>query len=157
MVLLKSYMVSERKEAAKIAASTDAAIEYVEKSGISINCDIPRDSRSIPLLIVELKGGHSEGGATRIMFGKLPLEVLGVRSVSYIAGVTESDKSIEILPAYTALLKSIESIEKSIDEVELIYLVDRTAYAGEAGEDTALPYWKISSEGNSYYYSAFSE
>ena len=43
-----------------------------------------------------------------------------------------------------------------IDDVELIYLVDHTEYSG-AGEDTAFPYWKLSSGGNSYYYAAFSE
>lgn len=157
ILLFRNYLTGIRAEEAHIAQSTAAAIDYAEASGIKINCEVPQKILKLPVISVSIKGGNSAGGLTRILLKEAPLEIIGLRSAFYVEQIDETDKSISILPAYTALLKSMDSVEEQIDEIELIYLVDRAAYAGEAGEDTALPYWKLSSNGNNYYYSAFAE
>jgi len=155
VILVRTYLGKERTKMEKIYAQTDAAIEYVEKKGIKINCDLPRDVWDVSVLTLKFKDG-GEGGLTRTRYKDIPIEVLGLSSTDYIELIQKKAATIEILPAYTALLQSLEDITDAIDDVELVYLVDHTEYSG-AGEDTAFPYWKLRSGSNTYYYAAFPE
>ena len=157
LVLGSFYMSGIKEERAEIEQMTENAISYMESKGIDIVCEVPLEIDTIPVITLKLKEGNSAGGLARTEYDGIPLEVVGLRSSDYIESLQKTDSVIEVLPAYTALLKSIESVEGEVDDIELIYLVDRAEYAGEAGQDTALPYWKISSQGNSYYYAAFAE
>ena len=157
LFLLQNYLSIEQAEEDRIIESTESAVEYIENQGIKVNCEIPKKTMSLPVITVKLYAGDSAGGLCRIDVDGTALELWGVSDAESIELITKTDNEIEVLPAYTALLKSLESINDEIDGIELIYFVDRAAYAGEAGEDTALPYWKVSSGTNSYYYSAFSE
>lgn len=156
LILTGVYVSQERKAAIEIERATDTTIEYLEKKGIDVVCAVPEKRQSVKVVTLRFKEGSIPGGLARTMYEDLPIEVLGIRSSNYIEAIQETNISIDILPAYTALLKSLESVSGEIDDLELIYLVDRTSYAG-AGQDTALPYWKVSSAGNSYYYAAFGE
>lgn len=155
IILGKTYIDKERADLEKIYSQTDAAIEYIENRGVQIECAVPRDVIDVSVLTLRFKDG-GEGGLARTEYDGIPIEILGLSSTDYIELIQKKAATIEILPAYTALLQSLEDITDYIDDVELIYLVDHTEYVG-AGEDTAFPYWKLSSGGNSYYYAAFSE
>ena len=156
LILTGVYYNQQRDKVLEIAASTDSAIEYLESKGIDVVCAVPKKTERVRVVTLRFKEGAIPGGLARTVYEDLPIEVLGIRSSDYIEAIQETDIDIEVLPAYTALLKSLESVSGEIDDLELIYLVDRTAYSG-AGQDTALPYWKVSSAGNSYYYAAFGE
>ena len=157
LVLASVYVGGIRAEADKIAELTENAIAYVEQKGIKVNCAVPNSVSDISVINLKFIAGDSAGGLARSEFDGTPLEIVGLKSSSFIESIQKTSIELNVLPAYTALLKSLESVEGEIDDLELIYLVDRTVYAGEAGEDTALPYWKISSGGNSYYYAAYAE
>ena len=155
VILGKTYIDKERAKLDEIYQATDAAIEYIENRGVDINCAVPRDVQDVSVLTLRFRAG-GEGGLARTKYKDIPIEIIGLSSSDYIELIQEKAAVVQILPAYTALLQSLEDITDYIDDVELIYLVDHTEYAG-AGEDTAFPYWKLSSGDNSYYYAAFSE
>ncbi len=157
LVLGGIYVSQVKAEADKILQLTDNAVEYMQSRGIKISCEVPTSVDDISVIRLRFKAGDSAGGLSRTEFDGIPLEIVGLKSSSFIESIQATDIVIDVLPAYTALLKSMDSITDEVDDLELIYLVDRAAYAGEAGEDTALPYWKVSSGGNSYYYAAFAE
>ena len=155
VILGKTYIDKERDKLDKIYQATDAAIEYIENRGVEINCAVPRDVQDVSVLTLRFRDG-GEGGLARTKYKDIPIEIIGLSSSDYIELIQEKAVTVEILPAYTALLQSLDDITEYIDDVELIYLVDHTEYFG-AGEDTAFPYWKLSSGDSSYYYAAFSE
>lgn len=155
--LLVNYMSTEKKALKEIDLSTEATIEYLNGKGISLACDIPREARSLSVYSLEFAAGDKGGAVYTTDIDGIRLEVIGLSEGKYIRSITETEKQINTLPAYTALLKCIGSVSDKITEIELVYLVDRAAFVGQEGEDTALPYWKISSGSNSYYYSAFAE
>ncbi len=157
LILSSIYVGQVKQENEKISELTQNAIEYVEKKGIKINCAVPTDAPDMSVITLKFIAGDSAGGLSRTEYDGMPLEIVGLKSSSFIESIQGTGVDLKVLPAYTALLKSLESVTDAIDDLELIYLVDRSAYAGEAGEDTALPYWKVSSGGNSYYYAAYAE
>ena len=55
------------------------------------------------------------------------------------------------------MLEAENDADGDIDNIELVYLIDRIDFSGEAGTDTALPYWKVTSSGRDLYYAAFKE
>ncbi len=155
--LLFNYLRTEWKSQQQISESTKSAALYLEERGVSISCDIPEKSEKLPVILVNFSKGDVGGGIYDIDIDGTIMEIIGLKDSAFIKNIEITDKKIETLPAYTALLKSYGSIEGEITNIQLIYLVDRSAYVGQEGEDTALPYWKISSGENSYYYSAFAE
>lgn len=157
LVLGSVYIGQVKTETDRIESLTNDAIEYIESRGIKVSCAVPSDVDGISVITLRFKEGDSAGGISRTEYDGIPVEIVGVKSSNFIEAIQRTDIVIEILPAYTALLKCVDSISNEIDDLELIYLVDRAAYAGAGGEDTALPYWKVSSSGNSYYYAAFTE
>ena len=156
-ILSSIYVGQIKAENDKLAELTQNAIEYIEKKGINVNCAVPTDVPDMSVITLKFIAGDSAGGLCRTGFDGMPLEIVGLKSSSFVESIQRTGIELKVLPAYTALLKSLESVTEEIDDLELIYLVDRSAYAGEAGEDTALPYWKLSSGGNSYYYAAYTE
>lgn len=156
IILGQHYIANERKKLLQIETSTDAAIEYMENHGVKVLCEIPRNTREVSVISLKFKPGDNAGGLARTEFKGIPVEILGLKSSEYIELIEQKNATIEVRPAYTALLQSLDDISDYIDDTELIYLVDHTEYS-DAGEDTAFPYWKLSSGGNSYYYAAFSE
>ena len=157
LILTSVYVGQVKTEREKIADLTENAINYVEQKGINIDCAVPNQASDISVINLKFIAGDSAGALARTEFDGIPLEVVGLKSSSFIESIQKTGIELNVLPAYTALLKSLESVTEDIDDLELVYLVDRSAYAGEAGEDTALPYWKLSSGGNSYYYAAYAE
>lgn len=155
LILGGTYIKKESEKLDKINSATDAAISYIEKRGVKVECAVPRDVQDVSVLTLRFKDG-GEGGLARTEYNGIPIEIIGLSSTDYIELIEKKAATIEILPAYNALLQSLGDITDYIDDVELIYLVDHTEYGG-AGEDTAFPYWKLSTGGTSYYYAAFSE
>jgi hypothetical protein len=145
-----SGIVSENRA---IAAETKSAIEYAEGKGVRINCPVPGGSKKVNVISVEFAGGAGESPKS---YKGIKIELLGVSGQEHIEKIEKTGSRINTLPAYTAILKSLGSVTGSIDGLELIYLVDRTSYSGMAGKDTALPYWKLVSGNNFYYYAAYS-
>ena len=156
LMLGRSYLNKEREKQEQISTATDYAIEYIENRGINISCAVPRETEDLTVITLQFKPGENIGGLARTSFEGIPVEILGLSSAEYIEVIRKTDVVIETIPAYTALLQSLEDIHSEIDDIELIYLVDHTEYSG-AGQDTAFPYWKISSGHSSYYYNAFLE
>ena len=148
------YFNNELKTAGSLKASTEAAVSYAEGRGVRINCEIPSKSKKVNVISVDFSSGAGESPES---WHGVRIEILGQSSDEYISGIEKNGARIDTLPAYTAVLKSLGSVNGSIDGIELIYLVDRTSYSGMAGKDTALPYWKLGSGNNFYYYAAYSD
>jgi len=155
--LLSVYTGNKKEQENQISESTRSAILYLENRNIDIKCDVPEGVEKLPVVSVYFRGGIATAGTYQVNLDGITLEILGLGDGNLIKSIEITDNIISTLPAYTALLKSAGSISDEITGIELIYLVDRSAYMGQEGEDTALPYWKISSGENSYYYSAFAE
>lgn len=137
-----------------LAAEAASAISYAESKGVMINCPVPSGTKKVNVISVEFSSGS---GSSPESYRGLAIELLGVSGQEYISRIEKTGSRIDTLPAYTAILKSLGSVSGSIDGLELIYLVDRTSYSGMAGKDTALPYWKLVSGNNFYYYAAYSD
>lgn len=155
--LLSVYHKNAKADADRIAESTASAIEYLESRGIEIDCEVPKNIETMPVITLSFSQGDKGGGLYTSTVEGYPLEIIGLSDGKYINYAEKSDVDLDTLPAYTALLKSVGSITGRVTDLQLIYLIDRSDYVGQAGQDTALPYWKLSSGENSYYYSAFSE
>ncbi len=154
-LILGGLLLGERiRENRDIAMANSAAVSYAENHGVSINCDIPSGSKRVYVLSLSFSEGKGSG---RSEYKGIPIEVLGSGDGEYLSGIEKKGSRIEILPAYSAVLKSVSNRGFSIESIELIYLVDRSAYGGQGGQDTALPYWKISTGNNYYYYAAYSD
>ena len=154
-LILGGMWLKERvDENREIAAANTAAVSYAENHGVSINCDIPSNSKRVYVLSLTFSEGE---GNVKSEYRNVPIEVLGSGTEEYLSGIKKKGSKIEVLPAYSAVLKSVSNKTFSIDSIELIYLVDRSAYGGQGGQDTALPYWKLRAGNNYYYYAAYSD
>ncbi len=154
-LILGGIWLKERvDENRDIAAANAAAVSYAENHGVSVNCDIPSASKRVYVLSLSFDEGEGSG---KTEYRNIPIEVLGSGAGEHLSEIKKKGSKIEVLPAYSAVLKSVSNRGFSIDSIELIYLVDRSAYSGQGGQDTALPYWKIRAGSNYYYYAAYSD
>ena len=154
LILGGMWLKERTDENREIAAANAAAVSYAESHGVSVNCDIPSASKRVYVLSLSFTEGQGEG---KREYRNIPIEVLGSGAEEHLSAIEKKGSKIEVLPAYSAVLKSVSNRGFSIDSIELIYLVDRSAYSGQGGQDTALPYWKIRAGSNYYYYAAYSD
>ena len=154
LVLGGLWLKERTDENREIAAASAAAVSYAESHGVSVNCDIPTGSKRVYVLSLSFSEGEGPG---KTEYRNIPIEILGLGTDEHLSEIEKKGSKIEVLPAYSAVLKSVSNRGFSIDSIELIYLVDRSAYSGQGGQDTALPYWKIRAGSNYYYYAAYSD
>ena len=155
------YLGRVKRENEQLAGYAVSTAEYLQQQGIDVDCEIPTGQEKLPALELEFSQGLVEAGFERTEYKGTALEFSGSRT-EYIKEIKADKNRIELQPAAAALLRELPDLrgagESSIKEIELIYFIDRSDYAGAAGEDTALPYWKIiGGSGKAYYCPAFTE
>ena len=137
--------VNTEKQAAQSAA------EYLSAHGIALNCELPATVTKLPVLFVDFEEGTGE--KTLSYNGYL----LQVTDAGELVPVTlePGDVKSPVCGASSAVIKAVmqESGIRSIENVSLVYHVDRSGYS-DAGEDTAFPSWRVQTDLGPFYIEA---
>ena len=133
---------------------------YFEQRGVEINAELPFKPKKLAVLKVAFSEGPESDQFGRTEYKGTALEIIGAKADS-IAKIERGKTRIQTLPASSALLKLLPRIledgQQDVQDIELIYYIDRSEYKGSGGEDTALIYWKITTESKVYYSPAYQE
>lgn len=161
LILGGVLLLRNRAELKADKDAADAVLEYLKNQGVSVNCDLPLERPSLPVLFVELMSGNKDGEVLSEYKG-LPVESNLSGSVPVLS--SEGDKKAKIRTAGSALLSActegeggvgVRSIKGlSINSVKLVYYVGAQSEAVGA-KDTAIPCWKIETDRGSYYINAY--
>ena len=146
-----------RQEARRLAAETAAESTrvYLEELGVDVQCAIPTVQESCPVLFVSL----TQPGSGDSEYGGMPIVVSGARmeAKALKAGDTKA-LTISASQALQSLVNTRLGQEASglqIRSLELVYRVDRSDFGTQAGEDTAVPAWRILTDRGEFFIEAF--
>ena len=155
--LLLSQSAAQRQQMRQAAADTKV---FLEKQGMQVNAAVPEKAEKMPVLFVQLQRASSQEGAPQSYKG-YPILVEGSAVDFEVSG--SGQQAARTITASEALLKLYARLSregsvagKSIDQVELVYLLtaDRTS---SAAQDTAIPAWRIEVSGKTYTVNAYEE
>ena len=155
LVLRHSAQIKADRQAA------EAVLEYLKDQGVSVECTLPAERPSLPVLFVELAAKDS-GKEALASYKKLPVESNLKSSIPVLSA--EGDKKAKIGTAGSALLQACTETENGvgvnalsglrINSVELVYYIG--AQSEEKGaKDTAIPSWKIDTSRGLFYINAY--
>jgi hypothetical protein len=156
LILGAGLLSARRGETAARQRQLQSAVEYLTERGVSVDAEIPdaRSGGNVLTVSFAASGGEkavlaAPGGMPLIIYGADPSDVEGV----------SKGARIKVQPPASALISAAKELEPgdSVKGVMLVYMVDRSAYDLQAGEDTALPFWELSCDSGTYYYPAYSQ
>lgn len=153
--LLAQY--SSRQAQLKQAAEDTYA--FLEKAGMEMDAQLPRQAEKLPVLFLRLNKGGEEPKKTE--YRDYPIVLQGSGIGYEIAGTGQ--QAAQTITAAEALLKLYAQLSaegsvkgKHVEAVELVYLLspDENSFAAQ---DTASPAWRIQVDGRTYYVDAYGE
>jgi len=162
IVIASVYFSELHEEQVQRDLAAASAAEYVASCGVQLNCGIPVKDVRLPVLFVSFS---DEKEAKKLSYKGYPVELSGEGygvPAAFSTGVAEG----RVSSAASALIRFVSGLDQvssiraeglSIDSIELVYWINRSAFAASAEEDTAIPSWKISTSSGVVYINAFSD
>jgi len=171
--ILLGQKLDEDKAAKAAALATE---EYLKSQGVSLNCDIPMDRPSLPVLFIHFKSMSLSAQFQELKSYKgIPLAF--DKTSAYIPELVSAGKEkARVITASSALLKAVAQAgeagaynagsDKSgstagmaplvINEISLVYYVDPEGF-DPTSEDTAIPSWLIKTSAGDFYINAYEQ
>ena len=157
---LGGFYFAKRSDADRSAErAAEYAAEYAQAEGLRLECELPAEAPKLPVLFVSVY--YEEPDAAVHSYKGIPVEAdtqLDVELIPNQPGETAGS----VISAADALLKLIQEHGEelrdpaaAIRSVELVYLIDEFDLNERTLEDTAVPAWKFSAGGRSFFIKAY--
>jgi regulatory protein YycI of two-component signal transduction system YycFG len=154
-----NYIGQNVREKQRVRQAADDAVAFLQQEGMTVEARIPQQAEKLPVLFLRLQ--RSEGELKETTYKGLSIIVEPGSTGFEIAGTGQ--QAAEIMPAAEALLKLYAQLSeqdsvkgKTVENIDLVYLLslEEVSYAAQ---DTAVPAWRITVDGQVYYVNAYKD
>lgn len=156
-IALGASYVSRQNDARQARADAAANTErYLTQLGVELETEIPVDTAMMPVLYVRIEKGGGQG-----VYDGHGVELSGGGEDYYAVPDKRGDTRAETITASRALQLLVGRLDSEqlsglkIEDIELVFWVDRSGLGAGEAEDTAVPAWKITTNKGIYYIEAY--